>query len=220
MSGTPNNPPLDSHIRVDPNWDRESLFPDYGERQDLQDLGASFDPSSLLFQSDVPRGGKSEYDLLMAGNAKRVRRMIPWKTLLLTRRKKLSFILSLTSGIHELRHFHDYFGTTCGFARLMQVIEDAVEFSSAWDKIRSESRIKLPLAVWGKQADAPAPLREYLQKRKQFVEWINLFDGSMPSITFEGKTDGSLSILAYSFKGLSAVIPGAFSTNLTPVPRN
>jgi hypothetical protein len=188
------------------------MFPDYGVKEDIEELLGSFNPFNLLLCLQRPLGISKERDLIMRGEFEEAKVLVRDKFFLMNADERLSYIFKVTSGLHELRHFHDYFGTSCGFARLLQVFKDGIEFNKLWDQLKQERRIKLPLAMWAKAGDAPDALKTYLSKRQSYIEWLHLFDGSMRPVQIEGKSDADQVIIAYSLRGLQTLIPA--------VPRN
>lgn len=78
----------------------------------------------------------------------------------------VEYVLRIANQFHELRHYHDHFGTTYGFSRIQRTILDAIEFNRLWDVLKAGGRMKLPLLKWAEAPDAPAELRQYLDKRR------------------------------------------------------
>lgn len=185
----------------------ERVFPDSGERSDTSDLLGSFDPFNLLVSAPSPPDQAKERRLLMQGKLNYARQAAKKKLCHLPDNQRLTYIAQVTSGLHELRHFHDYFGTTSGFACLLRTLEDGMAFHQLWSQLRQGPRIKLPLAEWGRHADAPAVLKDYLAQRRSYVEWLNLFDGSMKALRRPGTTDAGAAVLVFSLKGVEASHP-------------
>jgi hypothetical protein len=81
-------------------------------------------------------------------------------------------------------------------------------FSEMWQELRELGRIRLPLAAWARQSDAPAALREYAASRRTYVEWFNLHDGFVVPHSqemAEGKAENG--VIVVSMRGLNAILP-------------
>lgn len=186
---------------------RESVFHDFGLAGDFKELFPYFNPTSILLQT-APQPFAYEHDLLMHGQIEEAKKHAFEKLLIRNPDEQLEYVLSATSAVHELRHFHEYIGTTAGFFRLRKVIEDAFEFQKLWAVLREIGVIELPLAAWARRADAPVALKEYMSKKRELVEWLNIFDGSTPSFEIPETADSMDAIFLFHFRGLKSSLPG------------
>lgn len=187
---------------------RAILFEEYGLRPESSGMLASFDPFNLALQAESAEAVEPELQLIMDGKLDEAKAIVAAKLPQLNDRQRLDYAREITAGIHELRHFHDHFFTTFGFDRIMRIVEDAIDFNRLWDALKKEPVIKLPLAKWAKQHDAPQSLRDYMERRQQFVEWFKLHDGALPSYPVTGQQDTVESLILIDLKGLQTKLPG------------
>jgi hypothetical protein len=195
---------------------RTKLFPDYGLRYSSELLSASFDPFNLSVRSGPAADLAAEGALIFAGKFDELRQLASSKIATLGEDEKLEYILHITNEFHELRHYHDHFATIYGFARIHETIIDAIEFNRLWDVLRARGHIKLPLVKWAKSPDAPPELLAYLEKRRDYVEWMKLHDGLVDQDLKLDMNNGepvddntAESVIAISVRGLETLIPGA-----------
>jgi hypothetical protein len=187
---------------------RAELFPDWGLRSESEELSAAFDPFSLQLAPGLEHETAREALALVVGDLDEARAIAKPKLAWLTPAERVPYMLEVTRGIHELRHFHDQFGTTAGFSRVVRTLRDALAFHVLWEELRKLKSIKLPLAKWAGQPDAPSPLREYADKRRTFVEWFNLHDGlEFPTDQRPEKIERDEVIAVIRMRNLNAVIP-------------
>jgi hypothetical protein len=191
--------------REDP---RVVLFRDWGLRQESEHLSASFDPFSQkltpALSQDVAEAGMA----LATGDLERARTLVR-PLALFKRGEQVPYMLELTQALHEVRHFHDQFGTTAGFARVVRSLRDGAAFSEMWHELCKLGHVRLPLAAWAAQPDAPAPLREYAVRRRSFVEWYNLHDGfGLPHSREMTEGNATEGIIVVEMKNLHALLPG------------
>jgi hypothetical protein len=186
---------------------REALFPDWGLRAESQRLSASFDPFSLQLTHGLGPEVAEAGMALAAGNMEAARSLVrPLESL--PRGKQVPYMLEVTQGLHEIRHFHDHFGTTAGFSRVVRTLRDAMAFSDMWQELRKAGRICLPLAAWAGRPDAPEVLRDYAAKRRAYVEWFNLHDGLILPHTQEmAEGNAEEGLVVVHMRNLHAVIP-------------
>jgi hypothetical protein len=182
---------------------RAALFPDPSLRMDAEHPTALFDPFSLCLSLEAPPPFSDDRKRLMRGEIEEIKKDVLPEFWLKSGPERLGYILHVTSGIHELRHYHDHFGTTFGFHRVLRTINDAIEFNRVWNALKKEPKICLPLGEWGKSAEAPQILREYLQQRRQYVEWFTVADHA----TTPPKLGPAEVVLVFAMRGLSAVVP-------------
>jgi hypothetical protein len=192
---------LDPSLRIEP----EQLFPDPSLRMDPEHPSALFDPFNLRLSLEEPLPFSDARGRLMRGEVEEVKKNVLPEFWLKNGPQRLAFILDLTSGVHELRHYHDHFGTTFGFHRILRTIEDAIEFNRVWDSLKKEPKIRLPLGKWGRSADAPIILREYLRKRREYVEWFALADHATGPLKL-GPAPSRVG-LVFDLHGRTAVVP-------------
>jgi hypothetical protein len=197
---------------------REVLFPDERLR-DESSLRASFDPFNFRIALKKPATSRAVHDLVMAGNIKEAKRQTHDVLLTMPASRQRSYLLEITSGLHEMRHFHDSFGTLCGIARQLQVVRDAIAFNQLLDALKQHGRLKLPLLVWANQPDAPDALKRYVSTRRTFIEWLNVIDGTLPPQTFSGHTKEADALILVSLTGLQAQVP-AVPLNRARMPAN
>jgi hypothetical protein len=195
---------------------RSRLFPDYGLRHSSELLSVSFDPFNLAVRSVSTADLATECDLIFARKFDELKQHALSKIGSLSEDEKIEYVLQITNEFHELRHYHDHFGTTYGFSRIYETIVDAVEFNRLWDVLRARRHIKLPLVNWAKSPDAPQELLAYLEKRRSYVEWMKLYDGLIDQeITLDMNNGEPVddktaeSMIAISVRGLETLIPGA-----------
>jgi heme oxygenase len=150
---------------------------DYGLRHPSELRSTSFDPFNLTVRSVPTADLATECDLVFAGKFDELKRVALSKISTLEEDEKIKYVLQVTNEFHELRHYHDHFGTTYGFQRIYETIMDAVEFGRLWDVLRARGRIKLPLTKWAKSPDAPQELLAYLERRRGYLEWMKVSDG-------------------------------------------
>lgn len=186
---------------------REILFPEYELRPESNDLLGSFDPFNLALEIQPSSDVRHELDLIMLGKLDEARAIVQAKLQPLDAREKLNYSLQITVGVHELRHFHDHFFTTFGFQRIVRTIEDGMNFHKMWDALKREPVIRLPLAQWAREEDAPAALRSYMAERRDFVEWFTLYDGAVRSVTITGQENTADSLMMIQVKGLQTQVP-------------
>jgi hypothetical protein len=119
---------------------------------------------------------------------------------------RFEYALRVSSEIHELRHWHDYVGTTWGYERLVRTLQDGGHFNQMWKSLDRAVPVQLPLTAWDDDPRAPAALRDYLQSRQKFVGWVSLQQGTVPSVPWSPSSPAEV-ILSYSVGGLQANIP-------------
>jgi hypothetical protein len=134
---------------------RSTLFPDFGLRGVNEQLSASFDPFNLAVRSAWDPNTAEERELLREGKFDALRHLTDAKMKDLDRETQASYILNITTEVHELRHYHEHFGTTFGFSRVWQTLQDGVEFYRLWNDLEKEPCIKLPLLKWGGATTRP-----------------------------------------------------------------
>lgn len=195
---------------------RNRLFPDYGLRYASELLSVSFDPFNLSVRSQRSADLAAECDFIFAKDFDELKRFTREKIASFGDDRKLEYVLQVTNEFHELRHYHDHFGTTYGFARVQKTILDAMEFNRLWDVLRARRHMKLPLLKWAKASDAPQELRDYLDKRRDYIEWMKLYDGLVDQEVTLDLNNGepvddntAESMIAISVRGLETLIPGA-----------
>jgi hypothetical protein len=196
---------------------RTRLFPDYGLRYPSELLSASFDPFNLAVRSLRSSDIAAECALIFAKNFDELKKLANGKLATFKdEEERIDYVLRITNEFHELRHYHDHFGTTYGFSRISNTIVDAMEFNRLWDVLRAKGRIKLPLLKWAKAADGPPELRAYLEKRRDYIEWFKLYDGTIEQdITLDMNQGQAVddntaeSIIVISVRGLGTNIPAA-----------
>jgi hypothetical protein len=195
---------------------RSRLFPDYGLRYASELLSVSFDPFNLSVRSQRSADLATECELIFAKDFDGLKRLAAERIASLADDRKIEYVLQITNEFHELRHYHDQFGTTYGFDRVRKTIMDAMEFNRLWDVLRARQHMKLPLLKWAEAPDAPQELRDYLHKRRDYVEWIKLYDGLVDQEVTLDLNNGepvddktAESMIAISVRGLETVIPGA-----------
>lgn len=91
---------------------------------------------------------------------------------------------------HELRHFHDYFGTMAGinlFTNLITMLREFVEMMQQLKESRTDC--VLPLTFWANQPNCPNFVRLFVNKYAAMRTVEHLFQGSMPLCTEAGFTD-------------------------------
>jgi len=195
---------------------RTRLFPDYGLRYESELLSVSFDPFNLSVRSQRSADLATECDLIFAKNFEELKRLTSERIASFGDDRKVEYVFQITNEFHELRHYHDQFGTTYGFDRIQKTILDAMEFNRLWDVLRARRHMKLPLLKWAKASDAPQELRDYLDKRRDYIEWMKLYDGLVDQEVTLDMNNGepvddntAESMIAISVRGLETVIPGA-----------
>jgi hypothetical protein len=187
---------------------RAALFPDWGLRRESEELSAAFDPISLQLTPGLDQDVAEESRALMDGDLEKARRIARSKLSFLSRGKRVPYMMRLTQGLHELRHFHDHFGTTAGFSRVVRTLSDANDFHTLWEELKERNVVRLPLAVWARQSDAPPSLRDYAEKRRAYVEWFTLHDGfKLPSRKELEELSAEEAIILAQLSNLHASLP-------------
>lgn len=187
---------------------REDLFPDWGLRPESEELSAAFDPFNLQLKPGVDRDIADEVDALLAGDFETAGQIARPKLGMLPRSERVEYMLRVTQCLHELRHFHDHFGTTAGFKRVLRTLDDGIQFYTLWDQLKQLGTVCLPLSQWARQSDAPNPLHNYAKKRRAYIEWFNLYDGPVfPSRPELAERAAHQPVIAMCFDGLQTVLP-------------
>lgn len=196
---------------------RDVLFPDERLRDDIDTLRPYFDPFNFLVSlRRDPVTGKVQ-NLISDGDIEGAKKETRDILLTMSHGRQIEYLLDVTSGLHERRHFHDSFGTIVGFGRQLAIIEDGAAFNQLLDELKREPALKLPLLVWARDPDAPRALKDYAAKRQRFVEWLDVLDGSLQPQTISGHTDAVDTVIATALKGMNAVVP-AVALNMVRKP--
>jgi hypothetical protein len=102
---------------------------------------------------------------------------------------------------------HDYFGTTCGFALLQQVLRDAIAFNKMWDALRKIGPVRLPLARWAQCQNAPQVLKDYLATRRAYIDCLHVVYGSYKSRQIPYQPNVVEIMQEFALKGMGLHIP-------------
>ncbi|MCA9139906.1 MAG: hypothetical protein KDB00_24200 [Planctomycetales bacterium] len=91
---------------------------------------------------------------------------------------------------HELRHFHDYFGTFAGINLFVNFLQIVREFAALSDAIRSVGLTwELPITRWAQRPDCPEPIRLFVHKYRVMSFARDVFLGRLLIAVEEGTTD-------------------------------
>jgi hypothetical protein len=91
---------------------------------------------------------------------------------------------------HELRHFHDYFGTMAGINLFTNLIMMLREFVDMMQRLKDDrTDCILPLSHWAQQNSSPDFVRLFVNKYTVMGTVEQLVLGSMPLFTEKGFTD-------------------------------
>ena len=142
-----------------------------------------FDPSNLELYLDANLEADEERALLRDCRINEAAEIARRKAAAMTDTQRFDYAMKATSELHELRHVHDYFGTTWGHERFIRTVGDAAEFHRMWTALDGVATIELPLRTWGTSRDAPAALVEYLEQRDEFVAWARSQQGDLQSVS-------------------------------------
>lgn len=194
---------------------RDVLFPDERAENELPEWRPFFNPFNFRVHVTGSRVVSDAREAILRGELVRAKELTADVPRLMAPDESVAHMLDLTSGLHELRHFHDLFGTTWGFAHVSAIIDDGVEFSRVLSALKQGGMLRLPLAAWASSAGAPLALSAYMRRRRKEVEWFDVVDGTTQPQRLPGRMDPTANVIVMILlKGVQARLP-AVPMNMT-----
>ena len=159
------------------------MFPDWGARRDRGGMLGLFDPSNLEVYLDANLGADEERALLRDCKFDEAAEIVRKNARSMSDAERLDYAMRVTTEVHELRHVHDYFGTTWGHERFIRTVRDVAQFHMMWTALGDMQEIRVPLQTWGTQKDVPAVVLKYRNERNDFIAWARSQQGDIISDT-------------------------------------
>ncbi|SAL79916.1 hypothetical protein AWB71_06005 [Caballeronia peredens] len=97
--------------------------------------------------------------------------------------------LSDLAMLHEIRHFHDCFGTRAGISLFRCHISRITAFLDVCKKLYEEGRyLKLPIVDWASTSDCPDYVKVFLRRLAKNVIFESIFSGRVEFSVTQGPT--------------------------------
>lgn len=109
-----------------------------------------------------------------------------------TLKERVAAALADSAYLHELRHFHDCFGTAAGLSLFRLHIKRLGKFVRLRDELK-QHRIawKLPLTKWVEREDCPSVVKHFVRGQLGVQSVVDLFLGRVPAVSQEGHAKGA-----------------------------